>query len=168
MRMLGRGLVASVVFGALGTGLLGGCGAAAATGVRAPEPLPVGVDSLRRGPELTLPCAAPGATAAHTSSDSLTWHQADLDRPIEPRPRQPAPLYPRAEQAAGIDGDVVVRYVVGPDGRVEPCSVRLGYATSPAFGAAVQAVVLASRFTRPVRGGQPARVRIQQRMRFRS
>jgi TonB family protein len=62
------------------------------------------------------------------------------------------PRYPRALEAAGIRGRVVLQYVVDTTGITEPGSVRVMAATDSAFAAPSREAILATRFA-------PARVR---------
>jgi len=80
---------------------------------------------------------------------------------------QPAPRYPPALEQAGITGHVELEYVVDTTGRAEPGSLRTLVTTHPAFEAAAQATVLASRY-RPARlRGSVVRQLVRQTLRFR-
>jgi TonB family protein len=81
--------------------------------------------------------------------------------------QQPDPRYPAALAQAQVTGHVELAYVVDTVGRVEPGSLRTLMSTHPAFEAAVQESVLASRY-RPARlRGRAVRQLVRQTFNFR-
>lgn len=79
---------------------------------------------------------------------------------------QPMPRYPPSLEAAGLEGRVMVEFVIDTAGRVEPRSIRAIESTHFAFEAAARAAVRASVF-RPARlGAHPVRQLTQQMVRF--
>jgi protein TonB len=72
--------------------------------------------------------------------------------------------YPDFEKRAGLEGTVVVRFVVTPDGRAEDIAVARG--VSPGLDAAAIAGVRRQRFTPGRQNGQPVRVRLAVPVRF--
>ncbi len=66
------------------------------------------------------------------------------------------PRYPETARRAGLQGTVVVRAVIAPDGSVENVSVVSS--TSPLFDAAARDAVARWRYRPAVRGGAPVRV----------
>ncbi|HEY8257444.1 MAG TPA: TonB family protein [Gemmatimonadales bacterium] len=79
---------------------------------------------------------------------------------------EPAPAYPRALQAAGIEGQVALEFVVDTSGRVESSSIRTLQSSHEAFETAARAAVAAAIF-RPARfGGHLVRQLTRQSIRF--
>jgi periplasmic protein TonB len=79
---------------------------------------------------------------------------------------QPAPRYPKHLEAAGLQGRVLVEFVIDATGHVEPGSVRSLESTHPAFEAAAQKAMLGSLF-KPARwSGHPVRQLTRQSVRF--
>jgi protein TonB len=62
-----------------------------------------------------------------------------IQKPVPPR-------YPEALRRAGIEGDVVVRFVVDTSGRVDPRSIDVVRSTHDAFTAAVRESLAKLRF----------------------
>jgi protein TonB len=59
---------------------------------------------------------------------------------------QPAPRYPAALEAVGIEGQVMVEFVIDTLGRVQPHSIRIMATTHPNFEAAARAAVAGAIF----------------------
>jgi protein TonB len=79
---------------------------------------------------------------------------------------QPAPRYPRHLEAAGLQGRVLVEFVIDTAGHVEPGSVRSLESTYPAFEKAAQEAMLGSLFTPARLSGRPVRQLTRQSVRF--
>lgn len=65
---------------------------------------------------------------------------------------QPTPAYPASLQSVGVEGRVVMEFVIDTSGRVAPKSFRVIESTHPAFESAARKTILASLF-RPARIG---------------
>ncbi len=84
---------------------------------------------------------------------------------VPPRPvQQSAPEYPFALRAAGVEGRVTLRFILGVDGRVE--EVFVAKSNNPWFERPAMDAVLKWRFTPAQRAGRPVRARVQQEVRF--
>ena len=59
---------------------------------------------------------------------------------------QPAPRYPGSLEALGIEGQVIVEFVIDTTGRVQPPSIRIIESTHPDFEAAARAAVAGAIF----------------------
>ena len=90
-----------------------------------------------------------------------------VERPAEPLGRLRAPPYPTHLRAAGVQGDVIVQFVVDTLGRVERPSVRFLQSTDPAFAEAVRWTLLAARFRPGELAGRPVRQVVQLPFQFR-
>jgi protein TonB len=75
--------------------------------------------------------------------------------------------YPLGLERAGVSGVVVLEYVVGSDGRVNPGSVRALSSSHPAFFQAALEALRDARFKPARRWGRSIAVLVQQRIRFR-
>jgi protein TonB len=76
------------------------------------------------------------------------------------------PRYPEALRHAGIDGAVIVTYIVDAAGLVEPTSIRIVSSDHPAFAEAVLASIGTARFTPGRVHGRAVRVLVRQVIRF--
>jgi len=64
--------------------------------------------------------AMPAAVAA-----PQTYFEYQVEQPVQYAPGSVAPKYPAAEKAAGIEGEVLVQFIVGTDGLAEPGSFKV-------------------------------------------
>lgn len=86
-----------------------------------------------RAPEQRCPEVPPGATA----ETGFVYVPCQLATRPHWRRDQPLPLYPRFLLAAGVGGDVVLEFVVTPQGRIDSASVRVLKSPHDAFTSAV-------------------------------
>jgi TonB family protein len=106
-----------------------------------------------------------GNIASHPPADSV-FSVADVDD--LPQVRSLSPDYPPGLQRAGISGDVMVEYIVGPTGRADSASVRVIASTDPAFTMSVIKSVLSASFKPAHRSGKAVPVLVRQTIRFRN
>jgi TonB family protein len=83
-----------------------------------------------------------------------------LKQPPE-RISSPPIMYPRRLQEAGIEGDVILEFVIGVDGRVEPGSVKVISSPNEAFSNSARAVIEGSEFLPGQVLGKPVRTLVQ-------
>jgi protein TonB len=96
-------------------------------------------------------------------------YQASTDLPgFEPAivVSQPMPRYPAALESVGIEGLVVVEFVVDTTGRVEPASIRVMESTYPGFESAAQRAIAGSLFRPAHIRSVPVRQLTRQSVRF--
>jgi protein TonB len=89
-----------------------------------------------------------------------------VDRVVTPRGDNPPPDYPAQLRVAGIEGDVVVRFVVDISGRVEPASIAVLQSTHPSFALAVRQWLQRTRYAPAQVGGGAVRQLVEQRVGF--
>jgi TonB family protein len=102
--------------------------------------------------------------APRSLHDTL-WTVPDLDAPLQVEAIQ-APKYPAALQAQRQAGRVEWAFVVGPDGRLDSCSLVLQSASHTTFVEPTRLSLLSAQFAPPLRHGQPVYVRATQTFRF--
>jgi periplasmic protein TonB len=104
---------------------------------------------------------APGRPDGHAIySDRM------VDRAVMPRRDNPTPGYPAAMRAAGVDGTVLVQFVVDTMGRVEPGSISILRATHEQFGDAVRRWLGRTRYLPGEIAGHRVRQLVQQEVGF--
>ena len=69
-------------------------------------------------------------------------------------------------RSASIEGEVLVRFVVDNQGRVEAASIRILETTHSAFADAVRRWLLRSRYAPAEVAGRPVRQLVEQRVSF--
>ena len=81
--------------------------------------------------------------------------------------RAPEPRYPDALRSANLEGAVVMRFIVGTNGRVEPGSIKVLSTPHKQFSEAVRAALLSARYRPAQAGGHAVRQLVEQSFNFR-
>ena len=97
------------------------------------------------------------------SGESFTVDQ--VDDPVQPLDG-PIPIYPPVLKAAGVEGRVSLRFVVGTDGRPEAGTVQVLSSTNKAFEAPAVEAIKKWRFKPAKIRGAPVRQLVDQAVRF--
>jgi len=113
--------------------------------------------------------AAPAASAA--PGDRRVYRLNEVEEQPELQnagemPRLIRTYYPTLGRDAGVTGNVVVRMVLGVDGRPERSSIRVATSTSQMFEEGAERVAAAMRFSPAKVNGQPVRVEMTQPIAF--
>ena len=95
------------------------------------------------------------------------YFEFQVDQAAEPSSGNAQPEYPSSMRETGITGRVMVQFVVGANGRVEPGSIKILESTNSAFAAAVREVLPRHRFSPAKIGGTAVRQIVQQPFVFR-
>lgn len=98
-------------------------------------------------------------------ASGVVYQETELDRPVRPIDI-PTPEYPRDLQGLGAEGHVRLEYIVGPDGRVEPASIRVMSATYSGFGEEAAKAIRAAMFQPGVKDGKYVRAKVKQLITF--
>ncbi|MBI2071610.1 MAG: M56 family metallopeptidase [Gemmatimonadetes bacterium] len=124
---------------------------------------------------LALACEAPPPDRAAADLTGVPTPAAALGNAypentpgLEPPERVsfPLPAYPKLLLEAGVEGRVLSRFVVGPDGRAEPGSIEILETSHGAFETPVRNAIAGAVF-RPGRlAGKAVRVQVQMPIRF--
>lgn len=89
-----------------------------------------------------------------------------VDRIVAPLPGNPSPPYPARLSNAGVEGEVLARFVVDTTGRVEAPTIEIQQASHALFGEAVRRWLTQNRYSPALAGGRPVRQLVQQRIGF--
>ncbi|CAN5721663.1 hypothetical protein BH23GEM1_BH23GEM1_06260 [soil metagenome] len=111
-----------------------------------------------------------GADSKGTGTGGLStqpYFEFQVEQPASPSGGNPQPEYPSSMRESGMTGRVVVQFVVGANGRVEPGSIKVLESTNSAFAAAVREVLPRHRFSPAKIGGTAVRQIVQQPFVFR-
>lgn len=73
----------------------------------------------------------------------------------------PSPVYPDVLRSSGIEGEVMVQFVVNENGRYEPGTLKVLQSSNAAFTAAVKAALPQMRFSAARVGGQKVQQLVQ-------
>lgn len=85
-----------------------------------------------------------------------------VDVPVTPYAGAPTPRYPEALRDAGIEGEVVVEFIVDTTGRADLESVRILSTPADAFVVSVRDALAATRYHPALVAGQRVRQRVRQ------
>lgn len=108
------------------------------------------------------------ATSRGTSggvSEDHVYHEDEVESPAQ-KISGPSPEYPEALRASAIEGEVVVQFVIGEDGRYEPGSLKVIQSSNSEFTAAVKAALPQMRFSPARVGGKKVKQLVQQPFEF--
>lgn len=112
----------------------------------------------------TPPIGAPPSSGGPVGDGIHT--PAMVERVASPLAGNGQPSYPRALQRLGLEGEVVVRFVVDSAGRVEPGSIMIVQTTHPSFGDAVREWLPRTRYAPAEIGSRRVRQLVQQTVGF--
>lgn len=104
--------------------------------------------------------------AAKAPPARATGNEAPADRSARPAAGNPPPAYPRAARRRGLEGRLVLRVRVGPDGAAREVEV-IESSGHRMLDASAREAVAGWRFTPARRGGSPVASRIDIPVRFR-
>lgn len=139
----------------------------------APIDIPTTLPPIDPGPPLdperlrqVMTVGGPGSTRGDSTGLGGVLAQAEVDQPAEAI-HQPQPRYPPVLQQAGIEGRVLVEFIIDTLGHIEPASLRVLESSNGGFEAAAGETLRRSVF-RPARvQGRPVRQRTIQAVGFR-
>ena len=80
--------------------------------------------------------------------------------------RRANPHYPESLRSVNVEGEVVIQFIVGSDGKVEPGSMDVKSSPNKLFSDAVRAALLNTRYRPAEVGGKPVRQLVQQAFTF--
>lgn len=111
---------------------------------------------------LMLVAGRAAGLSAQTPTDSVAIAEAAVEeRPSVVPGSCQAPVYPILLRNARMEGRVILQFVIGTDGRVEPSSIRTLRSTHQYFDEAARRALVTCRY-RPGRfNSQPVRVVVQ-------
>jgi protein TonB len=139
--------------------------------------VPVGVPPVALGAEpgaafgagTAVAVAGPGGSegrGAAVGMDDAPFEREQVERPAMALAGNAAPVYPEALRRAGLDGEVVVQFVVDTLGRAEPGTLQVLRTTHPSLADAVAAVLPRWRFVPAEAGGRRVRMLVRQPVAF--
>lgn len=107
-----------------------------------------------------------GGDVGESRGDGSAWSSEQVDKEVQPMGRA-APRYPEMLRSSNVEGTVVVRFVVGPNGRVEMSSVQTVDSPHDQFTAAVKTALRSMRFRPAEVRGKKVRQLVEQSFTFR-
>jgi protein TonB len=107
-----------------------------------------------------------GVAGGASHDDGSAYSDNQVEREVQRLPGSPAPRYPESLRSAGVSGEVLLRFIVGTNGRVEPGSIEVVSTPHQAFVDAVRTALLATRFRPAEVGGHAVRQLVEQSFSF--
>lgn len=108
----------------------------------------------------------PGNRAALMANGTTTFFEFQVDEPAQVAPGNPAPRYPDILRTAGVNGEVLAQFVVGPDGRPDMNTFKVLRSNNQLFTTAVMNAVPDMRFTPGRIAGKPVKQLVQMPFQF--
>lgn len=102
-----------------------------------------------------------GSGAPGASPGTGVYHAEQVERSVLPNAGNPLPRFPEVLRAGGVEGRVLVQFVVDTTGRVEPGSIRFIASSHDLYEAAVRGVLPRYRFQAAEVGGRKVRQLVQ-------
>jgi protein TonB len=124
----------------------------------------IGDDGGAEGPGDGL--LTPGEAEAGGAGDHGARSIGTVEKVAVPLPGNAQPVYPERLRSAGIEGSVVLRFVVDTSGRVEPGSMRVLQADHELFASAVRTALAKHRFIPAEVSARRVRMLVEQRFDF--
>ncbi len=104
------------------------------------------IERDRAEQELVRPFGVPVCPDTAIAADTVYVGPGDVDVPAMASASSAYPAYPPELREAGIQGEVIVQFIVNTAGCVEPASIRILAATNPGFVPNVQAALRRGRY----------------------
>ena len=101
-----------------------------------------------------------------SGSSGKAYDENQVDRAVEIS-RKADPRYPEALKSVGVEGVVVMRFIVSAEGRVEPGSIEAVSSPNRLFSDAVRRALLDTRYRPAEAGGNKVRQLVEQSFAFR-
>lgn len=99
-------------------------------------------------------------------SGTATYFEFQVEQPVTAMPGNPGPRYPDALREAGVEGEVLAQFVVGPEGVADMNTFKVLKSSDAAFTAAVQNALPNMKFNPPLVGGRAVRQLVQMPFQF--
>jgi protein TonB len=103
-----------------------------------------------------------GVTLTAPVDPSQTYLDFEVQKPVVQAPGSAAPRYPELLKAAGVEGDVLVEFVVDSTGHAEPSSFKVLRTTHELFALAVRNALPGMRFLPAEVNGRKVRQLVRQ------
>ena len=119
-------------------------------------------------PFVVVACAPPTPAVVLAPDDATCRLVTDTtEQRVHPRYLSgPMPKYPRGLMMSGVQGQVVLEFELGCDGRVRPASVSVVSFTRKDFVEPATTATVKAKFAPALIEGRPVAVRIRQAVRF--
>ncbi len=98
--------------------------------------------------------------------ENQTYFEYQVEKPVMAVPGSPTPRYPDILKSAGVEGEVVVAFVVDTTGRADINSLKILKSTHELFAAAVRTALPSMRFLPAEVGGKKVKQLVQQPFAF--
>lgn len=117
------------------------------------------------GPRPSAPPPTPPAPP-NTYDGSRVYVEPELQHPVARDPTSDAPSYPDSLRRRGIEGLVVIRFIVDTMGHADSSTLRIVETTHPGFAQAVRVALPRMKFIPAELGGRHVPVLVMQEFRF--
>jgi TonB family protein len=132
-----------------------------------PGGLPAGSMVVTASPAAGGALAVAGmADGPRRMDENATYFEFQVEQPVTPMPGNRPPRYPDALREAGVEGEVLAQFVVGPDGVADMSTFKVLKSTHGDFTTAVEGALPNMKFNAPLVGGRPVKQLVQMPFQF--
>ncbi len=131
----------------------------------APDRIDAGGSSHRTVSESAGEVDGSSGRGLNSGSSTKAYSENEVERTVEVV-RAPEPRYPDALKSTNVEGSVVMHFIVGADGRVEPGSISVVSSPNKLVSDAVRTALLSARYRPAQAGGHAVRQLVEQSFAF--
>ena len=128
-----------------------------------PSKEPAGGSAKKSGDEADASGRSTGGLGSGSAGRAFSEDQVERTAEIT---RRANPRYPESLRSVSVEGEVVMQFIVGTDGKVEPGSMDVKSSPNKLFSDAVRAALMNTRYRPAEVGGKPVRQLVQQAFTF--
>jgi TonB family protein len=100
-------------------------------------------------------------SSPHYASDTTAFFEFQVEQPVLAAEHNPTPPYPEALEKAKVEGEVLVQFVVNPDGLADMSTFKVLKSSNDLFTQSVKGVLPSMRFVPARVGGKAVRQLVQ-------
>jgi protein TonB len=104
--------------------------------------------------------------APQPANSDETYFEFQVEKPVSPYPGNPGPRYPDLLREAGVEGEVLAQFVVGPDGLPDMDTIKVLKSDHDLFTNSVKSALANMRFYPPEVGGRTVKQLVQMPFHF--
>jgi TonB family protein len=104
--------------------------------------------------------------APQPANSDETYFEFQVEKPVSPYPGNPGPRYPDLLREAGVEGEVLAQFVVGPDGLPDMDTFKVLKSDHDLFTNSVKSALANMRFYPPEVGGRTVKQLVQMPFHF--
>lgn len=110
--------------------------------------------------------AIAGGAGPQPVNENQTYFEFQVEKQVQALPGSPSPRYPDELRAAGVEGEVLAQFVVGPDGQPDMSTFKVLKSSHDLFTETVMKALPNMQFSAPEVGGKKVKQLVQMPFQF--